>query len=73
MVRVRRGRHVGPQRQGLLRGEEGLVTAIIHQALVDAIDGRPDAIAYFDSWWYRHHLSILGLPEDWLPDALERV
>jgi hypothetical protein len=62
-----------------LQGPHGLILAIIAMAMKDAIDPaahcrphRSDALAYFESDWYRHHLAALGLPGDWLPDGIER-
>jgi hypothetical protein len=57
-----------------LRGERGLVVAIIWRAAAD-LDGPPDlrraAIAYFHSDDYKTHLAWLGLPEHVKPQQLK--
>lgn len=53
-----------------LNGPAGLLTAVIYQATIDAKKGSRNAIAYFNGPVYREHLELLGLPVDWLPEAL---
>lgn len=59
-------------RRGVI-GYEGLVAAIIHQAVFDVRFGNAehqrDALDYFQSETYREHLGLLGLPVDWLPNV----
>lgn len=60
---------------GDLRGERGLIAAVIAQAVRDVKGevGTPgdaaDAIAYFAGrdGTYRSHLQLLDLPGNWLP------
>lgn len=56
-----------------LTGERGLLTAVIAQAVKDTTQGnkeqRADAWAYFAGEEYEHHLQLLGLPWDWLPEV----
>ena len=61
-------------------GPDGLIMAVLVQAIKDAIDpGRvaepyqDEAALYFCSDTYKHHLGVLGLPGDWLPAGIERV
>ena len=62
-----------------LSGPGGLILAVIAQAMKDAIDPaahcrlhREDAMQYFASDIYKHHLSLLDLPRDWLPSGITR-
>ncbi len=52
-------------------GERGLVAAIVGQAYLDYLDNEPGALDYFGGPVYRHHLQLLGLPGDWLPELIE--
>ena len=62
-----------------LAGPEGLILAIINMAAKDAIDPatparfKLDALDYFCSSAYKHHLGVLGLPGDWLPAGISRI
>lgn len=53
-------------------GDRGLLLAIIGQAYLDALRGDDEALEYFDSDLYRHHLETLGLNTSWLPEGLTR-
>lgn len=56
-----------------LNGPQGLIVAIIDQATKDfKIGGRAakSAREYFDSDLYQHHLQVLGLPSDALPEIV---
>jgi hypothetical protein len=60
-----------------LSGPEGLLTAIINQATVDAIGtgGEANCInawAYFGGPAYQNHLAWLGLPNDIRPAAFDQ-
>jgi len=61
------------KREGLT-GADGLAAAIIHQAVIDAIQADAetmrDAWAYFGSEWYRFKADALGIPSDTWPAAL---
>ena len=60
--------------RGNLTGVNGLLLAIIDQALRDYERGgvhRPSAVLYFQSNLYRHHVTALGLPADILPTILQ--
>lgn len=54
-----------------LRGERGVLLAVLHQAAFDLHFGndelRADARRYFESELYTQHLGLLGLPTDWTP------
>lgn len=57
-------------------GSQGLLLSVIWRATVDAagMDGQAwqaDALSYFESDLYKHHLQLLGLPVTWRPAALE--
>ncbi len=56
-----------------LAGERGLIVAVMAAAVDDAMErGRPnditDAQLYFFDGRYQHHRSLLGLPEDFMPE-----
>jgi hypothetical protein len=55
-----------------LTGERALIAAVIGQAYTDYLsksaNERADAAAYFRSQTYRHHLTLLGLPANWMPE-----
>lgn len=55
-----------------LKGENGLIIAIIWQAVKDLEKKhyRESAIQFFKSPLYKDYLSILGLPSDFQPVAL---
>ncbi len=57
-----------------LQGGRALITAVIGQAYSDYLSEdanlRAAAGAYFTGDVYKHHLSILGLPGDWLPELM---
>lgn len=48
-------------------GPRALLTAIVGQAAADLADGDRGAAAYFLSEQYKHHVSLLGFPADYLP------
>jgi len=54
-------------------GPEGVITAIIRRAMLDATKGSRSALQFFESDDYRHYIELLGLPSDWLPDGIVRV
>ena len=64
----------GPQMNNL-RGEEGLITAIMFQAVKDLETRahRDSAVEYFQSDLYRDHVTWLGLPPEWRPVQFERL
>jgi hypothetical protein len=60
--------------RGQLNGTDGLLLAVIDQAVRDFKSGGPaakSARAYFNSPIYIHHLNSLGLPADSVPVGLE--
>ena len=60
--------------RGNLAGVNGLLLAIIDQALRDYERGgahKQSAVLYFQSNLYRHHITALGLPADIVPIALQ--
>lgn len=59
-----------PRRPDSLNGPTGLLTAVIHQAMLDYHEGDRTAVSYFAGPVYRQHLELLGLPGDWLPDTM---
>ena len=64
-------------RPGGLRGEQGLLVAVIAQAVKDATRGsgeeRGDAWRYLASREYEQHLCFLGLPSTFLPVEIEEA
>ena len=62
-------------RRGNMSGAAALVAAIIGQAAIDAQGDdtalKHDALAYFRSPVYQHHLTSLGLAEGMLPRGME--
>ena len=68
-----KGEKRGPQMNNL-RGEEGLITAVIFQATKDLETRahRDSALEYFRSDLYRNHVTWLGLPPDIRPMQFER-
>jgi len=74
MLRATQARLVRFPHLRKLNGAEGLVLAIICQGMKDVygLAYRDDALEYFESDAYLHHLTWLGLPLDWLPDGIER-
>lgn len=48
-------------------GGSALLTAVIGQAALDLAEGDHGAAQYFLSDVYRHHVTLLGLPGDYLP------
>lgn len=58
-----------------LQGARGLVTAVIAQAVNDWRNGTKKqhgkARAYFAGKVYKYHLTVLGLPKDWLPVGVD--
>jgi len=65
------------KRIGGLSGADGLAAAIIHQAVIDAIQADPetmrDAWAYLGGPWYRFHADALGIPSDVWPVAIDQL
>jgi len=63
------------QRRGL-NGPYGLLVGIMGQAYYDALleagEEKSDALAYFRSQLYRHHLELLDLPPHLIPPALRQ-
>lgn len=59
---------------GNLRGEKGLLVAIIARAAMDAKGSdwqlREDAMKYFAGENYKADLQLLGLPSDLLPEGV---
>lgn len=61
-----------------LKGERGLLAAVIATALRDATSARvspehrASAWAYLASWNYRDDLTALDLPAGWLPARIEQ-
>ena len=53
-----------------MAGPAALLTAVIHQAVIDYRRGDATAAAYFSGDTYRNHLDHLGLPGDWLPEGV---
>lgn len=53
-----------------LKGQRALLLAIIAQAYYDLSQGDEDAASYFAGPTYRHHLELLELPPNWLPDGV---
>lgn len=53
-----------------LCGPAALIVAIIANAYYDLSQGDLDAAGYFLSPYYRHHLTLLGLPDHWLPEGV---
>lgn len=60
-----------PGQLGNVRGEEGLLLAVIARAVEDVAgrdtEQRAEARAYFANGAYSRHLGLLDLPGDWLP------
>ena len=61
-----------------LNGARGLVTAVIRQALLDALDDaepeeRASAWAYMAGPVYEDHVTYLDLPADVLPEVIEEL
>ena len=58
-----------------LSGERGLLVAIVATAAIDMQSGSPSIQAsaekYLEGPLYRHHLTLLGLPADWMPQDLD--
>ena len=46
---------------------------MIAVAALDVADGDPAAAAYFLSDLYRHHVTLAGLPPDYLPEGVTRA
>lgn len=70
-----RSREIGWNRRSAGKGgAAALVASIIAVGAIDALAGaekqRADALAYFVGPLYLHHLSLLGLPADWLPSGV---
>lgn len=59
-----------PPRPSNMTGPAALLTAVLHQALVDYHKGDETAAEYFTSSTYHQHLDLLGLPHNWLPDTV---
>ena len=59
-----------PPRSSNMTGPAALLTAVIHQALVDYHKGDETAAEYFSSSAYHQHLDMLGLPPTWLPETV---
>ena len=60
-----------------LAGERGLIAAVMAAAVDDALErGNPqdvtDARLYFFDGRYQHHLGLLGLPEDFVPEEFKK-
>lgn len=55
-----------------VKGPRGVLLAIIGQAYLDALRGDSEALAYFDGDLYRHHLTLLEINPEWLPNGLIR-
>ena len=74
MLRATQARLVRFPHLRKVNGADGLVLAIIATATKDVygLAYRDDALRYFQSDLYRHHLGLLGLPLDWLPDGIGR-
>jgi len=55
-------------------GAAALFASIIATATIDVLVGsdkhKADALAYFVGPVYAHHLSLLGLPGEWLPEGV---
>ena len=54
-------------------GPRALLSAVIAVAALDVADGDPAAAAYFLSDLYRHHVTLAGLPPDYLPEGVTRA
>lgn len=54
-------------------GPRALLSAVIATAALDLADGDPAAAAYFLSDLYRHHVTLAGLPADYLPEGVTRA
>ena len=54
-------------------GPRALLSAVIAVAALDVADGDPAAAAYFLSDLYRHHVTLAGLPPDYLPEGVTRT
>jgi hypothetical protein len=50
-----------------LSGQNGLLLAVIAQAVNDATTGDVGAVAFFGGRWYKHIVTHLGLPADFMP------
>ena len=55
------------------RGPRALFVAVMGAAAVDLAHGDPGAAHYFLSDTYRHHLELVGLPAEYLPDGVNRA
>jgi hypothetical protein len=71
MKKSRLYRHQG------MKGERALIAAVMAAAVDDALErGKPkdvtDAQLYFFDGRYQHHLSLLGLPEDFIPEEFTK-
>ena len=55
------------------RGPEALFVAVMGAAAVDLANGDQGAAQYFLSDTYRHHLELVGLPAEYLPDGVTRA
>ena len=58
-----------------LKGERALIASIVAVSVDDAMElGNPkdidDARVYFADGRYEHHLSLLGLPDELLPEVI---
>ena len=54
-------------------GPRALLSAVIAVAALDVADGDPAAAAYFLSDLYRHHVTLAGLPPEYLPEGVTRA
>ena len=60
-----------------LSGPRGLIVAIIAHAARDALNAstpsrdKRSAINYFQSDEYQHHLQLLELPPEWMPEGVD--
>ncbi len=64
-----------PAKPARMSGGRALLTAVIHRAQVDFAKGNghsQEAAAYFGGAVYANHLELLGLPEGWLPQTMEK-
>lgn len=52
------------------RGPRALLTAVIATAALDVAAGDQGAARYFLSDLYRHHIELVGLSADYLPDGV---
>ncbi len=55
------------------RGPRALLVAVMGAAAIDLAKGDPAAARYFLSHNYRHHLELVGLPADYLPEGVTRA